>query len=464
MSLARRFYDVLVDVLHDTHDLEAGAGILRTDRTIAKRFDVSESTVKNWRRGKHSHAGKATTDKIVAICSQIAPTYVPDLQFIDRLGHGAHEVKLAAEMLVEQLSTHVFEHGSTWHIYSGPLKIAFDPRFDAYRKLKLMDQSSMVVERVLEMGIDQVDIPCISELIRYSTHGWYLGGQLRVREVSLKSQIAGIDDGTLGTIEAALYFGDGCAIPSLIQGYPERAKQYTDQALELLETVTSSEERNAGTTIRDAQIMIRSIQVLIACHARHPRHLAEVNHYACEFADSAADTEWIEGTRQEALGYLEVVRRTDFPKAAVHFEQARLLLDRWLSQFNIPFSSTSSQSLQGYALLMSDGPTESVQAHISEGLLRTIELGAIEHQIKARLCRTVFFDCQSQHEIAQFHREKAQALACQFDLQRWYDMLNQLLCPPSGVATHTKYSYAGQASIKQPEYSDLAHNVRIFQS
>src|SRR5260221_14708765 len=111
MSLARRFYNILVDVLHDTHDLEAGAGILRTDRAIARRFNVSESTVKNWRRGKHSHAGQATTGAIIAQCEHIAPQYVPDLQFIDRLSHGANEVKLAAELLVEQLSSQVLEQG-----------------------------------------------------------------------------------------------------------------------------------------------------------------------------------------------------------------------------------------------------------------------------------------------------------------------------------------------------------------
>ncbi len=225
---------------------------------------------------------------------------MPDLQFIDRLGHGVHEVKLAAEMLVEELSAHIFERGSTWHIYSGPLKIAFDPRFDAACKLKLMQQSSMVVERILEMGIDQVDIPCVSESIRYSTHGWYLNGQLRVREESLKSQLAGIGDGTLSAIEAALYFGDGCAIPSLIQGYPDRAQQYTHQALELLATAKKTEEPAAGTTIRDAQIMIQSIQVLIACHGRHPDHLAEVNHFALDFECQSAEAEWIEGTRGSA--------------------------------------------------------------------------------------------------------------------------------------------------------------------
>ncbi len=79
---------------------------------------------------------------------------------------------------------------------------------------------------------------------------------------------------------------------------------------------------------------------------------------------------------------------------------------------------------------MTDGPTESVQAHISEGLLRTVELGVVEHEIKARLCRMAFFDCQAQPEMAQFHREKAQTLARQHNLQRWFEMLDQLLYSP----------------------------------
>jgi len=54
----------------------------------------------------------------------------------------------------------------------------------------------------------------------------------------------------------------------------------------------------------------------------------------------------------------------------------------------------------------------------------------IEHQIKARLCRSVFYNCQSQPGIAEFHREKAQALARQYNLQRWLEMMDRLLCVP----------------------------------
>lgn len=431
MCLARKFYELLVEILHDAQDLEVGASLAQCDRAIAKRFGVSESTARNWRRCRHNQVAPGTAESITARCQQIAPQYVPDLEFIIRLSRGTQEIRLAAELLADRLTNQVLGHDSTWHIYSGPLKMAFDSKSDQHVQLKLLSQASMVIDRILEMGIDQADIPCVSELIRYSTHGWYLKGFLKTREAGLTSKLAGLSESYLDTIERALYIGDGCAIPSLISGHPERALAYTHQALTLLETADLSEERQSFLTIQDAEIMIRSIQTNIACYWDFERHRELVSQFVQEYEKIEAANEWVEGVRQEVLGIIELARRTDFMKAAYHFEQAGLFLDSWLAQFGVPFSTTSPQSLVGYALLMAEGPTTSAKLQISEGLLRTIDLGDVDHQIRARLCQALFYECEGNTGMAQFHREKAQELSRQYHLLNWYEMLNRILLPPA---------------------------------
>jgi len=429
MCLARKFYQILIKVLYDVGDLDVGASLSQSDRIIAKRFGVSESTARNWRRCKHSQVASGTASSIIAQCERIAPQFVSDLEFVDRLSRGTQEIKLAAELLVDQMTAQVFGNDSTWHIYSGPLKMAFNLNSDQVQQLKLMSQASMIIDRVLEMGIDQADIPCVPELIRFSTHGWYLKGFLKTREASLTSGIAGIWDGPLDMIEAALYMGDGCAIPSLISGNPNRAMSYTQQALTLLETVDPTEEARSFLTIRDAYIMIRSIQSMIACYWDCQQHQELVSRFMQDFEKATGGTEWVEGTRHEALGIIELARRVDFPKAAHHFELAGIFLDRWLAQFGIPFSTTSPQSFVGYALLMTEGPTENAKSRIFEGLIRSIDLGDIDHQIRARVCQSLFYECEGTESMATFHREKAQELARQYHLLKWYEMQNRILLP-----------------------------------
>ncbi|MCC7206021.1 MAG: hypothetical protein IT323_01860 [Anaerolineae bacterium] len=429
MSLTRRFYDILAEILHETQDLGAGASLLQTDRVMAERFAISESTARNWRRGKSGQIAPATARAIIARCRELAPQRVSDLQFIDQLSRGAHEVKLAAETLVNQLESHVLSNGASWHIYSGPLKIAFDTSIDAIRRRQLLSRSSMIVERIFEIGIDKSDIPCLSELIRYSMHGWYVDGFYATRIASLSNRTSGIYDGYLGAVEEALYLGDGCAVPCMISGDVEQAHRYTQNALEILDAATPTDERQSAISIRDAQIMIRAIQAMIACHRAGPEDVEQVARFAREFENSTADVGWIEGTRHEALGYAALVMRVSYPNAAHHFEQAGAHLDRWLAQFDIPFSSTSSQSLGGYARLLIDGPTPQVKSEISDGLLRTIDLGTVSHEIRARLCQSRFYERSEDGKLAAFHRNRAQELVERHHLQRWYTMVNRILTP-----------------------------------
>ncbi len=430
MSLARRFYNVLADVLYDTQDLKAGASLLQTDRVMASQFQISESTARNWRRGKHSRIASATAQSVISRCRRIAPSRVADLEFIDQLSRGAHEVSAAAEGLVNQLESIVLENGTSWHIYSGPLKIAFDTSIDANNRRQLLGRSSMIVERVVEMGVDKVDIPCLSELIRYSTHGWYVDGFYKTRVTGLTSQNTGIYDGYLGAVEEALYIGDGCAVPSLISGDLVHAKSFIRWAWQLLDRATPEDERQAAISIRDARIMIRAIETMIACHGGSQSDTEVIAHFLKNWDNILpADIEWIEGTRQEALGYAELVGRRDYSKSAHHFAQSGVCLDRWLAQFGIPFSSTSSQSLGGYALLMADGPTLEVKSQISDGLIRTIDLGVVCHEVRARLCQARFYDRLGNGSMAAFHTQRTQNLVQRHGLQRWYDMLNHVILP-----------------------------------
>src|SRR5579859_8237536 len=114
MSLAKRFYKILVEVLYEVNDLEAGASQLQADRAIARRFGVSESSARNWRRGKNTQVAPATANAIIAAFQQLNPARVPDLAFIDRLTRGTQEIKLATELLVDELSTQVFSENSSW--------------------------------------------------------------------------------------------------------------------------------------------------------------------------------------------------------------------------------------------------------------------------------------------------------------------------------------------------------------
>ncbi|MBK8034600.1 MAG: hypothetical protein IPK17_34885 [Chloroflexi bacterium] len=178
MALARRFYDTLAAVLYDTQDLKAGASLLQTDRVMAQRFDVSESTTRNWRRGKHTQIAPKTAAAIVATCERIAPYRVPELLFIDRLSRGVHEVKAAAEDLVAQLENYVLDRGTNWHIYSGPLKIAFDTSINVDQRRRLLSRSSMIVERILRWALirrtspafrNSSAIPCMDGISTVST-------------------------------------------------------------------------------------------------------------------------------------------------------------------------------------------------------------------------------------------------------------------------------------------------------
>jgi hypothetical protein len=427
MCLARKFYHVLVEVLRKVHDLEPEDGLLRADRAIAQRFSVSESTARNWRRCTNAVVSPSVARSVITTCARVAPEFVPDLEFITHLSGGVPEVKRSADLIVDELSRQVFSGNSTWHIYSGPLKLAFDVSGDSQCTDQLLNRSSLVMERILEMGVDRVDIPSVAELSRYSAHGWWAKGSFHVREASLSSKSVGITHESINKIEMALYMGDGCAAPCYYFGDTARANQYTAQALELLSMVDPAEERQSPINVRDATIMINAMKVGFVCYEGYQQYQGFIEQFEQKFGDVDDLNDWVNSIRHEALGHVELVRKRDFAKAANHFLQARICQDRWLSQFGIPFSSTGQQSLGGYAMLMMEGPTDAVKAQILEGSLRANEGGTITEQIRAQLCLALLYRRRSEEPIGEFHRQKAVSLARRHNLNKWYQMTSQVL-------------------------------------
>ncbi len=429
MCLAQKFYYILVDALEDMGDLKTGASLLHADRAIARRFGVSESAARNWRRCTTTVISPGVAASIISVCARLAPAHVTDLEFIARLSHGTIEIKMAADALVDELSSQVFSHNSTWSIYSGPLKMALDPSIDPVCQYEMMSRAGMVMERILEMGIDRANIPSVGELIRYSMHGWWSKGFFKIREASLSSALVGVRGDAIDPVEVALYIGDGCAGPCVFFGDTRRALMYYAQALDLLETITPSQARNSAVDLRDAIIMIRSLQASAACYEGYEAHESLIERFVADFDNASASDAWIDSMRHGSLGYIGLLRRTDFAQAAYHFGEASARQDEWTSRFGIPFSVTAYQSLYGYALLMTQGPTDRVKGLMSEGLVKTIDYGAISDQISARLCQSLFHEWEGEARMSAFHRLKAESMARQHNLGRWYALLNTILVP-----------------------------------
>ena len=434
MCLASKLYFLLVEILHQTHDLEAGASLLQADRAIAKRFGVSESAARNWRRCTSANVSPSVYNLIVQICSQIAPERLADLELLRRLSQGIHEVKLAADTLVDELDAQVYQEGANWHIYSGPLRMAFDPNSNPEYQRELMTRSSMIVERLLEMRVESADISSIAELIRYSVHGWHANGLFRIRQASLSSTLSEIRANHLDKVEAALYIGDGCAGPTFFLGCVNQAKAYLAQALTLLEDLNRAEEPSSYVSVEDAYILFRSLQTFIACHEGYDVNQPLIRRFVRDYDSIAASNEWIEAIRQEAFGYI-VICQKDFDRAAAHFEESGNLRDRWLRRYNVPFCTIAPHSLTGYALLKTHGPTDDVRLRMSEGLLKTLDHGGGVEQVQARFCLSLFFADQGNDTMAGFHRQKAEAIVQQHNLTGWFAMVEKLLNPRQSLAS-----------------------------
>jgi hypothetical protein len=428
MGLARKLYFLLADILHTVHDLEAGTSLLQTDRAMSARFGISESTARNWRRGTTTNVSPNVINHILQICGQIAPDRAPDIELVGRLSRDIREIGLAANALADELESQISQNGRDWHIYSGPLLLAFDPEANAEFLRTLMARSSMIVERFLEMRADSADIPSIAEMIRYSIHGWHAVGLFRIREASLTNMLAEIKARSIGKVETALYIGDGLGNTSFLLGKVDQAKRYVQQALGLLDGTSRVEAQNGPVSVEDAQVLLRSFETSIMCHEGYALNYHSIRDFVQNYKNVSAENEWAEGLRHKAFGYISICQ-DDFDQGAYHFERGSLMQDRWLERFGVPFCTIAPHSLHGYALLMTQGPTDNVRLQMSEGLLKTLDHGGISEQVQARICLSLFFAAQGNQVLSDFHRQKALALVQQHGLSRWFDMLDTLLHP-----------------------------------
>jgi hypothetical protein len=200
-------------------------------------------------------------------------------------------------------------------------------------------------------------------------------------------------------------------------------------ALRLLDATDRAEEAYAGVSLRDARMMVRTMQAMSICYLGDYRQQTILDQYMKDYLRHEAELGWIEGQRHEALALIELTRQADYGAAAYHFEMATMHLDRWLSQFGIPFSSTPAQSLAGYALLKVQGPDDHIKSLILEGLLRTTDQGFVVCQIQARMCNSALYTALGDMTRAQFHHRKAQELVESLNFGWWYNGLSRLLTP-----------------------------------
>lgn len=427
MCLSKEFYDVLVEILHDTQQVAAGASRLETDRAIARQFNVSTETARNWRRGMNKVVSPAVSASIIQICEKLSPRHVPTLEFIRNTSGDVQKVKLAAESVVEDITAQVLTPRSSWQMYSGPLMLAHNQRLERTHSLSLAYRSNLIVKRVLELGIERDNIPCIGELIRYSVHSWFSNGFLDIRWASLSDKRIGVLGEPISAVEKALYLGDGCAAPSILRGRFDDARFYCSEALHLLDGAGPADERYASMSVDDARLLIRAIQALAFCYYGAIHGAPLFSRFLADYETSQADSEWAESIKYKALGYIELVRGADPHKAAYAFERASYFSDQWLSHFGIAFSSTSFQSLSGFASMLAQGPSDSVRSQISEGLLRAMEPGFVHFEIQARICQAQLYQATSDDSKATYHWQRSEELAEKHHLLPWYASMKRIL-------------------------------------
>ena len=179
-------------------------------------------------------------------------------------------------------------------------------------------------------------------------------------------------------------------------------------------------------SLSDAFSIIRSFQVGIACLENPHEDRAVLAQFAQDYAHGSCENEWIESIKQEALGSLMLVQK-QYAAATYHYGQATYLKDCWVTRLGLPFCVTAPHFLSGYARLQYEGPTESVKAQIEEGLLKTLDFGAVNDQIKGRLCYAAFYDKCEDWQTAQFHRRKARETAIHHGLIEWYGLITRMI-------------------------------------
>jgi|GEM_PF-978990 len=427
MSIAKRFYDTLFEILVDIDEITPSASLRQRDRIISKYFSISESTARNWRRGRNAQVSNSISKSIIEQCYKIDTSHYQKLQILSSLTSNVTELKQMSDRLVDELLEQGVTDSATWHIYSGPLKLSFNKQSEVENQYSLATQAAILVEQILDLGIDREDIPSIGELIRYSSHSWFNSGILGIREKALSSQHIGVLGDNISTIEKALYLGDLCAITCYFCERFDLAEQYVQRALKLLDNASKADEKYSMITVADAKLLIRAHDVMQRCHYPHLSNNTSVIHeFMTDYKKSSSDSEYAEAKKHEAFGYIDLVYHKDFENALNSFNLSTYYTDIWFRNLQLPISGILSPCLSGYVMLMQHGPSDTAKALMMECLTQIIDLNLIPAQIPARICQAAYYHSIEDTLKMKHHLSVVKSISESYNLQHYMKACMQL--------------------------------------
>lgn len=428
--LARRAYRLLLRLATRSGRVPPDLGSKAADRALAEVLGASASTLRNWRRCR----ARSPQPRLLERARELLPgadDETRELDFLLELTGGARRAARAAEALVTELQGYTL--GGDWHLYQGPLFLAFNPNLPPERRSLLMARSSALLDVILERGLHEGVVPALPELIRYSVHGWHHASRFDVRRRSVQERVAYVGAGYLGRVELALYLGDVCAMPALFAGTPGSALPYTERALALLDGAGPTDEAASPVDLADARVMVRAVHAqILACHGGGSAR-SELDRFEREDGARQPANAWIDSVRLGALGYIALALHDDPAAAAEAFGRAADAVDRWLARAGIPFGSTSHSALAGHALAASGDP-ERGAAVAQDALLRALEHRVIVDEVAARRVLATLAAERSDDGHARYHRARGAALVDSHRLGAWRAALDRLV-RPAGART-----------------------------
>jgi hypothetical protein len=420
-TLAQRSYAVLVEVLEDIGDLEPGHGLRAADRAVAERFGVSLATARNWRRGRQHHVSFRIGEHLLGAVAALAPRHLERLRLQHDLAHRLERIDRIAERLAGELAGHMGE-GTSWHIYSGPLVLAFAPGLDPARRADLAARATQVIDRIGELGFDHRDVPALPELVRAMLHLWHHAGTFGVRGRSVQASLARAGASYLNRIELALYFGDVCAMASLFTGDLAAADRYSARARSLLATADAADEAASPVPRREAETMVAAVRAqILACHGGDEA-MEELDAFAAGPGDLPATCAWIDSVRYGALGYLAAGRFAD-RAAGEHFQMACERSDAWLRAFGIAFGSTPHRALAACARFRAGAPLEACLAWVYRALHDAQQHAVVVDRVAALRAAEALHHAEGDELRASHHRRRAEAEVASHGLEAWDGVL-----------------------------------------
>jgi hypothetical protein len=424
-TLAQRAYAVLERALEEAGELEPGHGRKAADRAIAARFGVSEASARNWRRGRQQHVSARIGERLVGEVAELSTRHAERLRMLHDLAHRLDRIDRIAERLAAELAAHMGD-GTTWHIYSGPLVLAFAPSLRPAERADLAERAAALIVRASELGFDHRDVPALPELLRALLHLWHHAGTFGLRARSVQRVLARAGQGYLNRIELALYLGDVCTMPGLFTGDLAEAERNARRASALLDEASDADEAASPVSRRDAATMLASVRAqILACHAPVAAR-PELAAFAERSRSEAPEIGWIDSVRCGALGYLAAMHG-DAPEAAERFEAAVERSQAWLREIGIPFATTPHRALAACARRRAGGSARACLAQAHQALLEATELAARVDEVAARRAAEALERDLGDGLRADHHAHRAAQRVEQHGLQAWDRVLVDVL-------------------------------------